>query len=211
MSKPATLFRRSSHVLIDLDSLMKFRHNCDGCARRASVASCCSGLEVCISKSEMSKIVGIIPYIVKYCHHLLIEAELDNIFNESEDGLYSIDTHINGLCVFAYRKNRRILCGIHSAADGLGLNWYDLKPLPCILWPLAISEDLSPVISLDDSAGSFHCNTEVSDRSPCLDLSVIKILKNVVGNESAVNIDHAASKGLRHIKIPLKGILAARL
>jgi len=202
------LFRRSRHALIDLDSLKKFNHKCDGCAKRSAVASCCSGLEVCVSKSEMIKIVGIIPYIVKYCHHLLVEDKLDNVFNKAEDGLYSIDTHINGLCVFAYRKNSRILCGIHSAADVLRLNWYDLKPIPCILWPLAISDDLSPVISLDDSAASFHCNTGVSSRSSYLDSSVVQILTNVFDNESTIYINHAASKGLRYIKIPIKGILA---
>jgi len=194
-----------------LDSLKKFNHKCDGCAKRAAVASCCSGLEVCVSKSEIVKIIGIIPYIVKYCHHLLVEDKLDNVFNKSEDGLYTIDTHINGLCVFAYRKNSTILCGIHSVADFLGLNWYDLKPLPCILWPLAISDDLSPVISLDDSAGSFHCNTGVKSNSLYLDSSVVQILKNVFDNESADCINRAASKGLPYIKIPLKGILAARL
>jgi len=208
MSKSSTLFRRPSNALIDLDSLKTLCHKCDGCARRAAVASCCSRYEVCVTKSEMFKIVGIIPYVVKYCRHLLVEGRLDNVFDESEDGLYSIDTHTNGLCVFAYRENSRILCGIHSAADILGLNWYELKPFSCVLWPLAISKDSSPVILVDGSAGCFHCNSEVSDGSLRLDSSVIQILKKVVGNETAAYIDHVANKGCHHTKIPLHGLLA---
>lgn len=208
MSKPATLFRHPGHALIDLDSLKTLRHKCDGCDRRVAGTSCCSRFEVCVTKSEMCKIVGIIPYIVKHCRHLLLEDGLDNVFDESEDGLYSIDTHTNGLCIFAYRENGRILCGIHSAADILGFNWYDLKPLSCVLWPLAISKDSSPVILVDGFAGCFHCNTEVSDRSTRLDLSVVQILKNVVGNEITSDIDHAANNGLHRIRIPLRGLLA---
>ena len=207
MNKPSTLFRHSDHVIIDLDSLKTLHHKCDGCTHRSIGVSCCNRFEVCVTKSEMCKIVGIIPYIVKYCRHLLVNDEFDNVFDEAEDGLYTIDTHINGLCVFAYRNNGRILCGIHSVADILGLNWYNLKPLSCVLWPLSISKDSSPMISIDESARCFHCNNVVLNKSTCLDSSVIQILKNIVGSKIAANINHDSNKGLHCTKIPLCGIL----
>jgi len=208
MRKRTPRFERPGHAMIDLDSLTVLRHKCDGCACRSADASCCGRFEVCVTKSEMSKIVGIAPYIAKYCRYLRVEGGLDNVFDETEDGLYSIDTQTNGVCLFAYRQNGKILCGIHSAADFLRLNWYDVKPLSCVLWPLAISNDASPVISIDDSAGCFHCNTQVSDTSTHLDSSVLQILKNVVGDEPSSEIGHAANNGVHRMRVPLRGLLA---
>lgn len=203
--------KRPRHALIDLVSLRQLRHKCNLCARRSAGSCCCGRFEVCITRSELRKIVGIIPYIANYCRHLQTNGESLNVFDETEDGLYSIDIQSNGLCAFAYRHKGKILCGIHSAAESLGINWHEAKPLSCLLWPLAISDGPLNVISIDESAMCFHCNSRKSTGSEGIDLSVLQILRRVVGNYGASQIEKAAINGLQRTRIPLRGLLKEEL
>lgn len=49
-------------------------------------------------------------------------------------------------------------CSLHSAALEAGLEPYEYKPRSCALWPLAMSEDTPPVLTIQDADGEFACN-----------------------------------------------------
>jgi hypothetical protein len=180
-------------VDVDLEQIMALEHLCDGC--RSSSHSCCSSYDVCVKPSEMERIVGMMAEASRYCRRLKRGGGYDNVFEETEDGEYHIDTTDNGLCVFAYQAAGKISCGLHSAALSLGLPWHYAKPEVCLLWPLSLSTGSLRTLSVDSEAYSFHCNRHRSSQERYLSKSIRNAISAALGEPTAAVIEEAAKTG----------------
>src|SRR5512143_843756 len=92
--KRPPLYQRTS-VEVDIESLQSFENRCTGCAR--GERCCCSSYEVCATAAEVKRIIRVLPEAAKYCPHLLTAGGYDNVFEEEEPGLFSIDKNEDGL------------------------------------------------------------------------------------------------------------------
>ncbi|HXL73191.1 MAG TPA: hypothetical protein VN963_06150, partial [bacterium] len=110
------------------------------------------------SDAELNRIIPVLPDAAQYCPHLKIDDGYANVFEEAEKGFYSIDTHENGLCVFAYTADGLIRCCLHTVEKNLGLPLGSVKPSVCILYPLTFSE-AGDVLTLHDDALGCECST----------------------------------------------------
>ena len=88
-----------SSVEVDVESLLSLENRCKGCVR--GERCCCSSYEVCVTTAELKRIIKVLPEAAKYCPHLLTTGGYDNVFEQEEPGLFSIDTTEDGLCLFA--------------------------------------------------------------------------------------------------------------
>jgi RimJ/RimL family protein N-acetyltransferase len=151
----------------------------------------------------MESIVGMMPAAARYCPHLQESGGFQNVFEEVEGGLFSLETDENGLCVFAYRRGRHVRCALHSAAVEAGLPLRGVKPEPCLLWPLCLSEGEEPVLTVAEEALSFVCNRlrEPDDDEHALCPEIAAILKTVFGEKAAREIEEAARLGRQTVKV----------
>ena len=183
---------------VDVPSLAGISHSCPGCP--STRQCCCASYEVCVTKAEMERIIGCLPEASKFCPHLASKDGFDNVFDQVEPGLFAIDTDADGLCVFAYQKSGRTLCSLHAAAISLGIPLSTVKPLACILWPLALGKGDPAPLSVHTDALSFPCNTpRKQGRSLCP--SVENTIASVFGDEALEVIEWAAAKGLRRVMV----------
>ena len=141
----------------DFDTIRSIHHECRGCHSKTDC--CCASYDIFISEKEMRRILNIFPLLIEYCPNLAKDGEFDNVFEESNDGLIQLDTDENGLCVFAYRQGGIIRCALHSVAIDMGLSIEDVKPFHCLLWPMAVSSGPETVISIQENALDFPCNS----------------------------------------------------
>jgi len=136
---------------VDVKAICTIDHECVGCAEVSK--SCCARYDVCVSDREMKKIVEVLPEAAKFCSHLKTEDGYANVFEETEEGAHSIDTHENGLCVFAFKQKGLIRCSLHAVETKLGLPLGTVKPKVCILWPLTFNEKGDTLTLHDDALG----------------------------------------------------------
>src|SRR5512146_2319816 len=108
-----------SSVDVDVEALLSLENRCNGCGRGQK--RCCSSYDVCVTNAEVKRIIKVLPEAAKYCPGLKIAGGYDNMFEEEEPGLFSIDTGYDGLCVFAYWSRGRTHCSLHTVAVTLGL------------------------------------------------------------------------------------------
>jgi hypothetical protein len=183
------------HVLtVDLASILSIDHACDGC--RSGEPCCCSAYEVCVTATELEKIIRVLPEAVRFCPHLDAGDGYDNIFDEVEPGLFAIDTDEDGLCLFAYRSGRKVRCSLHAAGAALGLPPEQVKPKACLLWPMNFSEG-KEVLSLVDDALAFRCNTLRRGRSRSLSPAFIQAADAVYGEGVGGRMAREAANGAR--------------
>jgi len=143
-------------IRVDVDALLKLKHYCDPELCKHTV-SCCRCYEVCVTRKEMGRAIGLMKHAANYARRLR-KPGFENPFDRVEPGLYAIDTHEDESCVFAYRqRSGKTYCSLHSASLDLGLDPYAMKPQPCTLWPLALSEDEPPVLSVQSGVKRFPC------------------------------------------------------
>ena len=166
----------SDGILVDLEVLRRLRHTCDP-AHCDRAHHCCSQYEIGLGRHEMGRMIGLMKRAADYATHLRDGRGLINPFDEETPGRFVIDTDENQRCVFAYeveekagekspgQKGRKkghrptvTYCSLHSAALDAGLEPYEYKPHSCALWPLALSEDKPPVLTVQDAEGEFACN-----------------------------------------------------
>lgn len=156
-------------IHFDQKALEKLDHQCVPSGKCKPY--CCSQYEVCVSKKEMRAIENAFPWIAEYCPDLIWdtepEIEYDNVFDEIDKNLYAIETDENGLCVFAYKYGRGVRCAIHSVALDRNIPLAKIKPLSCILWPLALSSGRKKVVTVQDDAYEFHCNKRKRTKGLC--------------------------------------------
>jgi hypothetical protein len=142
-------------VEVNVESLLSIENRCRGCVK--GERCCCSSYEVCVTTAELKRIIKILPEAAKFCPHLLTVGGYDNVFEEVEPGLFSIDTTEDGLCLFAYWSHHRIHCSLHTASGTLGLPLSYVKPKVCLLWPMHFSEG-DEVLAMINDAFLFSCN-----------------------------------------------------
>lgn len=179
-------------IRVDVEALLRLRHRHDP-TRCSAVGCCCSSYEVCVSAKEVERIAGLLPMAAHYAPHLCADGALDNPFDPIGHGEYALDTDSAGTCVFAYRDRMgTTLCAVHSAALDLGLDPYKMKPAACALWPLALSEDRPPVLTVQDGAYAFPCNRRRSRAAARLDAGVAAIIRAVFGPEFLESLERDA-------------------
>ncbi len=144
-------------LIINASEIGRLVHECDGC--KNGERFCCACYDVCVSFDEMQRIVGIFDKLVEYCPWIKVDGAYQNVFDETDDDQFTIDTVESGRCVFAYdAEGGEIFCAVHTVALSQGWALKDVKPLVCILWPLSLSETDPPELSVDSDAYEFHCN-----------------------------------------------------
>jgi hypothetical protein len=163
-------------VVVDTEKICTIDHICVGCADVTK--SCCAKYDVCVSEAELQRIIPVMPEVSRYCSHLKTDDGYANVFEEAEKGNYAIDTHENGLCVFAYTAdNGLIRCSLHTVEKDLGLPLGSVKPAVCILFPLTFSEK-GNVLTLHDDALGCDCSSRR------------KKLSNVISPDLVATIQH---------------------
>jgi len=183
-----------SSVEVDIESLLSLENNCNGCAK--GERCCCSSYEVCVTTVELKRIIKILPEAAKFCPHLLTTRGYDNVFEEEEPGLYSIDTTEDGLCLFAYRSHHRIRCSLHTVAKTLGLPLEQVKPKVCLLWPMHFSEG-DEVLAMIGDAFLFNCNARKAPGSRSLSPGFVEAIELVYGEGCGIQVQQAAENGDR--------------
>ena len=183
-----------SSVEVDIESLLVLENSCSGCAK--GERCCCSTYEVCVTAAEVKRIIRHLPAAARFNPRLLTAGGYDNVFEEEEPGLYSIDTDEDGVCLLAYWKQGRIHCSLHSAAVELGLPLEQVKPKVCMLWPLHFSEG-DEVLALIDDALLFACNRRRPRNSRSLSPGFIEAIERVYGEGCGEQVRAAAEQGER--------------
>ncbi len=183
-----------SSVEVDIQSLVRLENRCDGCA--AGGRCCCSSYEVCVTAAEVKRIIRVLPEAAKHCPHLLTVGGYDNVFEEEEPGLYSIETTEDGLCLFAYRDDHGIQCSLHTAALSIGLPLEEVKPKVCLLWPMHFS-DGEEVLAMINDAFLFACNSRKPPGSRNLSPGFVEALDLVYGEGCGAQARLAAENGQR--------------
>ncbi len=183
-----------SSVDVDVESLLSLENRCGGCVRGQKC--CCSSYEVCVTTAEMKRIIKYLPEAARYCPHLLTIGGYDNVFDEEEPGLLSIDKQDDGLCVFGYWSRGRTHCSLHTVALELGLPLEEVKPKVCLLWPLHFS-DGDEVLAMIDDAFLFSCNIRKAPGSRSLSPGFAEALDRVYGEGCGAQVSRAAESGER--------------
>jgi len=168
---------------VDLDALASIAHRCDPVLCRR-MGSCCAEYDVWVGDAEVERMVGMMPQAACFARHLRsADGELVNPFRDLGPDAYAIEDGPDGLCIFAYFGPRgQRLCSLHSAALEAGLPPQSVKPDCCFSWPLSIATSLPPLVSIQEDAMGFPCN---SRREPdgCLDEGISRIVEAVFGPE----------------------------
>jgi len=167
-------------IRVDRAALQTIRHKChpDACRNRPS---CCSRYVPHVNQVELERIVGCFPQIARYAGSIKNGNGYKNVFEEFDDGTYRIDAKEDESCVFSYaRSSGETLCALHSVALDLRISPVDLKPKACSLWPLTLSEEPEPELSVDRNWREFPCNT-LSDNGHRIDAGVINIIASCFG------------------------------
>ncbi len=186
-------YQRGS-IEVDIESLLSIENHCGGCA--GGERCCCSSYEVCVTTAELKRIIRVLPEAARFCPHLLIAGGYDNVFEQEEPGLYSIDTTEDGLCLFAYWSHHRIHCSLHTVAVTLGFPLAQVKPKVCLLWPMHFSEG-NEVLAVIDDAFLFSCNSKKAPGSLSLSPGFIDAIELVYGEGCGAQVKHAAENGDR--------------
>jgi hypothetical protein len=181
-------------VEVDVESLLSLENQCTGCVK--GQRCCCSTYEVCVTTAELKRIIKVLPEAAKYCPHLLTEGGYDNVFDEEEPGLFSIDTTEDGLCIFAYWSEGRTQCSLHTVALTRDLPLEQVKPKVCLLWPLHFSEG-HEVLALISDASLFGCNSLKTPGSRTLSHGFVEAIEMVYGEGCGAQVERAAANGER--------------
>jgi hypothetical protein len=196
--KNSRLKRQPRHqrdsVEVDVESLLSLENRCSGCAKGEKC--CCSSYEVCVTTAEVKRIIKVLPEAARLCPHLLTAGGYDNVFEEEEPGLFSIDTTEDGLCLFAYWSHGRTHCSLHTVAMTRGLPLEQVKPKVCLLWPMHFS-DGDEALGMISDAFLFTCNTRKEPGSRSLSPGFVEALELVYGPGCGTQVETAAKNGER--------------
>ena len=188
------LFPIIENVKVDLKSLTSIKHKCDPGVCNGKI-SCCAEYEICMEKDEVDKIIAHTPGAAEFAPQLKTNGLYNNVFDETDDNLITIDVDEDSQCLFAWRNsNGEVLCSLHSHAIKSNLSFYDTKPGSCCLWPLAIYQGSPEILTVQDDAFNFDCNKKLESKGAELDTEIASIIKNVYGDKMLVGINHAISK-----------------
>lgn len=122
------------------------------------------------------------PQIVRHKPALKEVDGFANPFERGEGGEWVLDEDEDGRCALAYcAKDGSVWCGVHSAALDAGVDPWVWKPMECLLWPLALSEDPVPVLGIQEDAAEFPCIKKRSRRAKGLDEGIAEIVRRLFG------------------------------
>jgi hypothetical protein len=197
--------KHPQYINVDLKAIVATAHQCSGCF--TAKACCCAKYEVCVGLREMRTIIGALPLAAEYCPWLKTRTGYENVFDETERGLFAIDTHDDGLCVFAYHCDSGIRCSLHTAAVQIGTSPHLVKPYACTLWPLVMREPPYAALSICDDAFRFPCNRTSRKKDDVISPEILYSIEMLLGADACAKIVKAASKGLRRTRVPLHGVL----
>lgn len=169
---------KSDPVIVDRKAVCSIDHACQGCADVSR--SCCAKYDVTVTADEVDRINGVLPEAAKFCQSLKVENGYANVFEETEDGQYSIDTDEDDLCVFAYRSEGLIRCALHSVEKSMGLSLGAVKPAVCILYPLTFLDD-GKTLTLHDDALGCSCSTPRKEPSDHISPEIQTIIDHFGG------------------------------
>lgn len=165
-------------VRIDIHALRVLAHFCDP-TKCIHARACCNTYEVYVERGEMKSVTGAFDEAARYLDE---PADIIDPFEETEGG-HCLNTDEDGLCVFAYRgEEGGVLCSLHSAAIDMNLPPASVKPKACTLWPLFYQETDPPLLTVQNDAVSFPCNSmRHSASGNKLDRGVGEIIEAVFG------------------------------
>lgn len=178
-------------IEIDVESLYAITHQCSPgtCGEKQC---CCAKYEICIDQQELSRIIGYLPDASRFATHLGDGQDFENIFEDDGPDLFVIDSHEDGLCVFAYSDEQgSILCSLHSVALQFKLPPHEVKPSSCVTWPLAVTEDRPLQVSIAEDAFTFPCNTPRKNNAAALDSDIACIIRDVFGEKVLTSVKEA--------------------
>jgi hypothetical protein len=182
--------RKAGRFRVDWKSIGTIDHECTGCSKAAEC--CCARYDVCVDSSQMRRILTVLPEASRFCPGLKEGEGYANVFETSGDGLHSIDTHENGLCVFAFRKDGLIRCSLHAVESELGLPLGTVKPKMCVLWPLTFSGK-GDVLTLHDGALSCACSSPRERPSRRISPALMETIRHF-GGERPAHSSHREAK-----------------
>lgn len=172
---------RYGPIQVDLDSIRQLRHGFDP-EKCKAIGCCCSSYEITVNRTEMTRVSGYIEAAAAFQPALLEDGVPINPFDPVEPDTWAIDTAEDDdeRCIFAYTgPEGQTWCSIHSAALKMGKAPYRAKPRSCSLWPLALSEDRPPLLTVMEDAWDFPCNSRKTD--PAIDPGVAELIEAVFG------------------------------
>jgi hypothetical protein len=170
-------------VHVDTEALLRLRHDCHPKHCQAGPC-CCQVYEITFTQEETTRAIGMMPHCERYAPHLKPGAVLENPFEDedNEEGDVVVEEQENGACAFAYKdKKGRMWCSIHSAALDLGLRPAEVKAQVCLLWPVALTDDTPPILSIVDDAFDFPCNHRRRKDARRLDPGVAECVERIMG------------------------------
>ena len=168
-------------IRVQAEALLRLKHRCDPALCKGG-RCCCRFYEVTFTRKEVARVVGLMPHCTRYAPELAPGRAFDNPFDKAEGNLFVIDERQDGTCAFAYTNRKgHTLCSIHSAALDLGLDPYKTKAAACVIWPLALSEDKPPILSVQDDIYRFPCNTKRRAGAKRLDAGVAEAIASLFG------------------------------
>ena len=181
-------------IEVDMESICSIDYQCvkDGC----TVSTCCCSMyEVYADNAEMLTITGYFGEASKLSGHLRKKDGFANVFDEEDEyGLHAIDKANDGLCVFAYKKDGRIRCSLHSVALGLNIPPHKMKPEACTLWPVLLKGGRPLKLSIHEDAFSFGCNVRLPAPRPSICPHISDIIENIFSVGFKMKLEKMAKK-----------------
>ncbi len=174
-------YARAGEFYVDMPAVTGIAHRCGPSVCRTG-PSCCSQYEVRIEEGDVPALLGILPRAARYAPALQTPEGLAGVVDDVEGGVVPAGTGADDLCVLAYTSPEGdVLCSVHTAALEMGLEPYGAKPSCCALWPLTVTVAEPHVISVQEDAFAFPCNTRRT--GPGLDDGLADALEAMFGPE----------------------------
>lgn len=149
-------------VVLD-PQLFRVAYRCfpNGCP---SGRSCCVGLTVEVSRSEMRVIDSLMDELAQVAPTLRRGREFANVFVADDDGLQIEPRDESGACPFLFARDGRGLCAIHDTALRTGRDVAAVKPRACRHWPLVLQRHARGLrISIHPSAKRMGCVAPIAE------------------------------------------------
>lgn len=205
------LFPTIDGIIVDVKALSSLKHSCISNNCKISEC-CCSYYDVIINKTELSNIINQLPHASQYSTILSLDKGFDNVFEDEGRNTYSIDKNDRGFCVFGYKtKERKVLCSLHRVAVDMKVPINSVKPLACILWPLALVESDPLILSLQEDVSIFPCNQERTSPTFVLDSGIARNIKIAFGRSFLSKMEKKIAdlnsnlRGIRNANHGIKG------
>ncbi|MBI9070372.1 MAG: DUF3109 family protein [Melioribacteraceae bacterium] len=168
-------------IIVDLEKITSTKYKCDPNTCK-DTGSCCSYYEITFKGNESENFIGLLGDASKFSKHIKPSKNFDNIFDENEDDTITIDHDKNGTCKLAYKnENGCVLCSLHSVSLKHNLKPFKHKPSNCSLFPLALSEDKTPVLSIQEDALRFPCTNLKKKKDGKISKEIKEIIIDLYG------------------------------